>query len=121
MKTSEVLRRAGGLLRRKGWVRGEFRATGGSMCAIGAIVYALDRNGRNKPEIEMRASRVAATVNVVAQGQATPDGEYSDWGYLVPWNNKVAKDAAEVLTAFDEAARIAESSEWTDRAWKEAP
>lgn len=88
MKTSEVLRKAGDVLRARGWCQREFENEAGALCAYGAIreVVGVSGSGIWTPFVE--------EFDLVVE---TP-------GVFMPlWNDAATRTADEVLVAMDAA------------------
>lgn len=95
MKTSEVLRRAGDILRVRGWCQDDFVAEGGEVCALGAV-----RVVREDDWIDHIAGLRAVT-----------------GFYLVgEWNDDRTRTEDEVRTALDAAYVLALQEEGEDPA-----
>ncbi len=124
MKTvrgSAVIRGAAEILRKDGWCQGQAVDDYGRKCSIGALIYSIEPRGRyvGGAEAEEMAAKLASTVAIAAAGYALNNERFDGWLQLVGWNNDAKRQAAEVIAAFDEAARIAESAEMTDQHWPE--
>lgn len=89
MKTSEVLRTAGDLLRARGWCQREFENDAGALCAYGAIREVVDvssENGTWTPFVE-EFDLVVETPNL----------------HMPAWNDADNRTVDEVLVAMDAA------------------
>ncbi len=104
MKTSDVLRKAGDVLRRRGWQNdGGWSSDGGALCAWAALCEAGGRDAYGTEALEERG-----LVELVA---CTPDQMrlYKRLGYnaLPTWNDAKGRTAAEVMHAIDAAYVLA--------------
>ncbi len=97
-ETSQALRNAAALLKRGGWCQRSF-TDGTRHCALGALQ-------------KIRPSRWARDSFALA---AAGDVQVN----IADWNDDQSRTADEVIAAFEEAARIAESAELTDKHWPE--
>jgi hypothetical protein len=95
VKTSEVLRKAGDVLRERGWCQNQTEDGAGRVCAIGALGIAEADN----------ASCASGAIYRALQ-RVTHDGLIYD--YLIgDWNDRPGRTAAEVEAALDAAYVLA--------------
>jgi hypothetical protein len=88
VKTSDVLRKAGDVLRERGWYQGYYKAPDGSVCVLGAMSETM-----LPATLWDRAIDVADTV-------AGTDN-------LARWNDATGRTVEEVLIAMDAAYVVA--------------
>ncbi len=91
MKTSEILYRAGDVLRKDGWCKFTRENTYGQHCALGAIAKA-----------EYGSVPAGYKVNVEALNVVMHIDEYGA-GFMSYWNDRYVSGVEEVLEAFDAA------------------
>ena len=107
MRSSEVLRRASEVIRRRGWCQEDFAEKGGNLatcrvCAWGAINAAATgdptdweySNGHEQPALDWLTRAVF--------------GEQFG-GYVAEWNDDLDRTVEDVLAALNKAAHLAES------------
>lgn len=101
MKTSEVLRKAGDLLRERGWIQGSY-SDAGRFCAVGAAdSVAGDALGRRDPEANL-------LLQTVADDFPYPERYPGDIaGSMLRWNDRPRRTLDEVLAATDAAYVLA--------------
>jgi len=97
MKTSEVLRKAGDVLRERGHCKGALENESGSVCFNGAINVAL--HGRPQFAIGIDGGIIG-----IFEFASTPFGSNIE---AVDWNNDCRTTAAEVMHALDAAFVLA--------------
>ncbi len=105
MKAHVLLRRGAARIRRFGWIREHYGDRTYGFCAIGSMLARPDLYPPPPPE----SSFLAAAIGV--EGQRI--------GEVFAWNDYPGRTKEEVLAALEDAARIAESAELTDRHWPE--
>jgi len=100
MKTSEVLRKAGNVLRKRGWCQGQYRNDDGAVCILGATLA-----GPYRPLDPWMSEEwsLLATVTGVHDGDTA-----------AVWNDKPGRTAAEVMHALDAAYVLALQEEGED-------
>lgn len=94
MTVADVLRKAAGVVRDRGWCRWITQDGAGRVCAYGAINTALHGHG-NWDVDEDRAIDVGAVPALVLGIRRTA---------LAVWNNEVAEDGEQVAQVFEKAA-----------------
>jgi hypothetical protein len=82
VKTSDVLRKAGDVLRLRGWCQGTMESWQGAHCALGSIRSASGKNCRAYVEARDVLWEVVG-------------------GYPARWNDQIGRTAAEVMRALD--------------------
>lgn len=80
-----VLKRAGDLIRARGWCQGDFQAANGALCALGAIRRASGGDARTEAEaVDVLLERIASVVGHNA--------------FSVPgWNDQIDRTRDDVL------------------------
>lgn len=92
MKTSEVLRKAGDVLRKRGWGQHRYgNNDGGPRCVMGAVLVAAGKQSLDDDSI-VRESRLALA-DLVESTSGSP----------AQWNDTAGRTVDEVLTAMDAA------------------
>jgi hypothetical protein len=96
---ADKLREARKLIDRRGWNQNGYEGPDGSLCMMGAVNVAVNRNPYDSrdayPVEQMRALLMRA---------ADTNLPYPAW-----WNDAPERTKAEVLAAFDKAIELAES------------
>jgi hypothetical protein len=102
MKTSDVLRKAGDVLRERGWCQGTFiDGSRGPCCAWGALIVAGGIDGDRRPVerelLELIAIKPATRERLAGKG----------FNALPWWNDYKGRDASEIMEAIDAAYIVA--------------
>lgn len=101
MKTSEILRTAGEVMQKKGYVRFQRHAHNG-VCALGAIEDALEAPhhsvGDSCPAVKALAAHIPGSLRLET------DWRYQLSYHIANWNNSAERTAEEVIATFFAAA-----------------
>ena len=91
-EVGQLLLKAAGVVRQRGWCQGSFEATDGRMCAVGALLHAANccRSVTKFPE----------SLN----GAVGAFARQIDAENITVWNDVHGRTAAEVVAAFEAAA-----------------